>query len=98
LIVNLKYSYNVSEPKILEFLADIGIKISAGTISNIILNIGKEQSLEREDIKNAGVSVSECVNTDTTGCVENGVPKQNHNFNSDSFSVFYTTSDRKRMT
>ncbi len=98
LIIELHFSCNMSEPKILELLNRVGVVISAGTISNIILNNGKEQAVEREAVKKAGLSVSQYVQTDTTGCVENGVEKQSHNFNSACFSVFYTTADRKRVT
>lgn len=98
LIIELKYSRNMTEPKILELFQSRGILISAGTISNILLNNGKEFANERDCIFKSGLTVSDYVQTDTTGCVENGVQKQNHNFNSPHFSVFYTMDDRKRIT
>ena len=97
-IIEQKYLYNMTEPKILEMLLRRDFLISAGTISNILLNNGKDLSNDREDILRAGIIKSKCVQTDTTGCVENGVQKQNHNFNSPYFSVFYTKEDRKRIT
>ena len=97
-IIHLKFSSNMSEPKILELLQSRGLLISAGTISNIILNNGKDFANERDCIFKSGLEASEYVQTDSTGCVENGVQKQNHNFNSPHFSVFYTTDDRKRLT
>jgi hypothetical protein len=97
-IIELKFSSNMSEPKILELLQNRGFLISAGTISNIILNNGKDFANERDSIFESGLTVSKFTQTDSTGCVENGVQKQNHNFNSPFFSVFYTTDDRKRIT
>jgi hypothetical protein len=97
-IIQLKFSCNMSEPKILELLQSRGLLISAGTISNILLNNGKDFANERDCILKSGLTVSDYVQTDSTGCVENGVQKQNHNFNSPHFSVFYTTEDRKRIT
>jgi hypothetical protein len=97
-IIQLKFSCNMSEPKILELLQSRGLQISAGTISNILLSNGKDFAKERDFIFKSGLTVSDYVQTDSTGCVENGVQKQNHNFNSPHFSVFYTTDDRKRIT
>ena len=98
LIIELKYSSNMSEPKILELFQSRGFLISAGTISNILLKNGKDLANERDCIFKSGLTASDYVQTDSTGCVENGVQKQNHNFNSPHFSVFYTMDDRKRIT
>ena len=97
-IINLKFSCNMTEPKILEFLEGYGIQISAGSISNIILNRGEDFSGEREAIFKAGLLTSECIQSDTTSSIENGVTKQVHVFNSPLFSVFFTKDDRKRIT
>lgn len=98
LVLELNKERKMTQPNILQFLQDHGIEISAGTISNIILESGQELSVERDSIFKAGLSVSDYVQTDTTSCVENGVTKQVHVFNSPLFSVFYTKEDRKRTT
>lgn len=98
LILELNKERKMTQPNILQFLQAHGIEISSGTISNIILESGQELASERDCIFQAGLSVSDYIQTDTTSCVENGVTKQVHVFNSSIFSVFYTKEDRKRTT
>lgn len=97
-ILELYKERKMTQPNILQLLQAHGIEISSGTISNIILESGQELSGERDSIFKAGLSVSNYIQSDTTICIENGVTKQVHVFNSSIFSVFYTREDRKRTT
>jgi len=98
LVVMLYRKYQMTESNIHNFLNDNGTLISTGTISNIILEAGKELESERDAIFQAGLECSDYIQSDTTGCKEKGHSKQVHNFNSPLFSAFYTRDDRKRAT
>lgn len=97
-IIELKEKYQMTEAKILEFLQGLGIKISAGTISNIILENGTNLIPEQKNILKAGIEVSKYISTDTTEAIENGVKKQVHILVSEVFVAFFTRNDRKRTT
>jgi hypothetical protein len=75
LIITLKHDSNVSEPKIHEFLENIGIYISSATISRILTKNLDLFHLEKADIFMAGLKSSIYQHIDDTGAKVKG---QNH--------------------
>ena len=92
------YCNNMTEPKIIEFLENFGIYISAGKISNLLI---KEKSLfheEKSDIYEAGLKSSSWQNTDGTGARVNGA---NHNcqiMSNPLYTAYFTTKKKDRLS
>ena len=98
LIAELKFK-NMSEPKILEFLCDQGVQITAGTISNILMHVGKDIFLvEKNEIYEAGLASTDYQQTDTTGARENGKNRHSHIVCNVFHSTFFTRDRQDRST
>ncbi len=78
LTIILKNVSNVSEPKILDFLTNVGIDISAGSISNILIKDKEQFHEEKTDIVNAGLESTEYQQTDDTKARVNGKNHHSH--------------------
>lgn len=72
LIITLKHASNVSEPKIHEFLENIGIYISPATISRILTKKIDVFHQEKADIFRAGLESTVYQQIDDTGAKVNG--------------------------
>jgi len=72
LIISLKHASNVSEPKIHEFLENIGIYISPATISRILTQKIDVFHQEKADIFRAGLESTVYQQIDYTGTKVNG--------------------------
>ncbi len=66
LILSLKYCGNMSEPKIREFLENIDVQISAGSMSNILTKTADSFSHEFDCLVHAGLSSTPYQQTDDT--------------------------------
>ncbi len=75
LIITLKHASNVSEPKIHEFLENMGIYISSATISRILTKNNEVFHQEKADIFKAGLGSTIYQQIDDTGAKVKG---QNH--------------------
>jgi hypothetical protein len=75
LIITLKHASNVSEPKIHEFLENMGIHISPATISRILTKNNELFHQEKADIFRAGLESTIYQQIDDTGAKVKG---QNH--------------------
>ncbi|MGZ7049649.1 MAG: IS66 family transposase [Methanobacterium sp.] len=75
LIITLKHASNVSEPKIHEFLENMGIYISPATISRILTKNNEVFHQEKADIFKAGLESTIYQQIDDTGAKVKG---QNH--------------------
>jgi len=74
----LYYADGMSEPKILDFLQTVGMSISAGQLSDMLI---KDQELfhaERATVVQAGLSSSRGPHLDSTGTRVNGKNEQCH--------------------
>jgi hypothetical protein len=72
LVITLKHASNVSEPKIHEFLENIGIHISPATISRILTKKNETFHQEKADIFRAGLLSTVYQQIDDTGAKVNG--------------------------
>ena len=61
LAMSLYYGGNITQEKLLEFLEDIGISISAGTISNLLIKNQENFEVEYEEVYKEGLASSPCL-------------------------------------
>lgn len=92
------YGCNVSEAKIHEFLENVGIKISAGTLSKLVLDRNGIFKKEKDEIQKEGLKSTPWQNIDDTGTRVNGKNGYCHIICNPLF-VSYSTKPRKdRLT
>lgn len=66
LILSLKYSGNMSEPKIGEFLENFGVEVSSGSLSNILTRTAQDFEDAYRDVWVAGLTSTTYQQTDDT--------------------------------
>lgn len=99
LALSLKFVCNVSEPKILLFMGHIGIKISAGTLSDILIRKHSETfEKEKEEILTAGLESYDYHQTDTTQATVNGKRYQSHILCNEVYTSYTTNESKSRMS
>jgi hypothetical protein len=90
------YAQGMTQPAIHEFLQSLGVDISVGQVSNILLNEAEEYSKVREAILSAGIQEADYIRADDTG--------EKHEYKScycthiggQYFSYYKTTSSKSR--
>lgn len=98
-IMSLYFACRVPEEKIRMMLTEVGIIISEGQISNILTKVDKEKfTQEKEDIFEAGMSVTDCFHIDDTGARHKGVNHHVQVICTLLFSVFFITRKKDRNT
>ena len=97
LVLGLKHICLMSEPKILEFMEDYGVQISAGTISRILLNQNWAHE-ERNAIFQAGLSSSIHQHIDDTKARVNGKNHHTHILCNEFYTAYFTTEHKDRLT
>ncbi|MFZ3167647.1 MAG: transposase, partial [Candidatus Methanoperedens sp.] len=98
LIITLKHASNVSEPKIHEFLENIGIFISPATISRILTKNLETFHQEKADIFEAGLKSTRYQQIDDTGAKVNG---QNQYFEiicNPFYTAYFTIPAKDRLS
>lgn len=98
LVVTLYYGVNTSEPKIREFLEDVGIHISAGEISNLLIKKQDDFHDEKAAIYEAGLRSSPWQHIDDTGTRVNGVNQHCHILCNPFYTAYFTTAHKDRLT
>ena len=88
----------MSENKIHQMLTDIGIKISAGEISNILIKNQDTFHQERADIIKAGIKSSSYQHIDHTGARVQGSNQHFTVLCNDYFSAFFITPKKNRLS
>jgi len=98
LVVVLYYGVNTSEPKIREFLENVGIHISAGEISNLLIKKQDDFHEEKAAIYEAGLRSSPWQHIDDTGTRVNGVNQHCHILCNPFYTAYTTTARKDRLT
>jgi len=98
LILIMKNVCNMSEPKILEFLHNVNIHISVGTISNILIKNKEQFHQEKRDIFEAGLSSTHYQHTDDTSARVNGQNYHTHIVCNPFYTIYETTERKDRLT
>jgi hypothetical protein len=98
LIITLKHASNVSEPKIHEFLGNIGIFISPATISRILTKNLKTFHQEKADIFRAGLESTIYQQIDDTGAKVNGQNQYVEIFCNPFYTAYFTIPNKDRLS
>jgi len=98
LAVVLYYGVNTSEPKILEFFENVGIHISSGEVSNLLIKKQDDFHDEKEAIYEAGLRSSPWQHIDDTGTRVNGVNHHCHIVCNPFYTAYITTARKDRLT
>ena len=97
LVIILKNVSNVSEPKILDFLTNVGVDISAGSISNILIKDNEQFHQEKTDIINAGLESTDYQQTDDTKARVNGKNHHSHILCNPYYTAYTTKENKSRL-
>lgn len=97
LIQILNRSCHVTEGNIEKLLEGLNIKISSGTISNILLEASDWVYDEQKAILSAGIAGSTYASSDSTQNKEKGVAKKSHIIVGLYFVVYYTLGSKARL-
>jgi len=73
LVISLYYAAGMSEPKIIELLEQMGVNISKGKVSSLLVKETEPWQAEADDIMIAGLGSSRWQHIDDTGTRVNGV-------------------------
>jgi hypothetical protein len=93
-----KHGSNVSEPKITEFLNDIGIQISQPTVSRFLTNDIDGFHQEKDDIVLAGLHSTGFQQIDDTGTKVNGESQYVQILCNPYYTAFFTVPKKDRLT
>jgi hypothetical protein len=97
LTVTLYFGGGMSEPKIQQLYEDMGIQISAGQLSNILVKDRDEFHAEKGEVCEAGLASSPFQHIDQTGTRVNG---QNQHCNivcNPLYTIYTTTPSKNRL-
>ena len=98
LIITLKHASNVSEPKIHDFLENIGIFISPATISRILTKNLETFHQEKADIFEAGLKSTRYQQIDDTGAKVNGQNQYVEIFCNPFYTAYFTIPSKDRLS
>ncbi len=97
LVLSLYHDLGSTQPCISEFLKNIGVDISAGTINNMLIENKDLFHQEIEDILEVGKKCSSELRTDDTGAKHNNETYFTNCINTDYFSYFRTSKTKSRI-
>ncbi len=98
LVLTLYYVSGMTEPKIEEFLSHIGISISTGQISNLLIKGQEEWHEEKEEVWRAGLTSTTWQHIDDTSTRVNGQNQYCHVVCNPYFSAYFTHPGKGRLT
>jgi len=92
------HACNVTEPKLLEFFGHVGIVISAGELSNLLIKDQTVFHAEKTAIYEAGLRSSPWQHIDQTSTRVDGVNQQCHVVCNPLYTAFFTTARKDRLS
>ena len=92
------FARQMTEPKIAEFLHHLGIQISEGQISNLLIKQQEERHAEKAAIAEAAIAASPWPQTDDTATRVNGKAHHCHVISNPLASVYYTLPGKDRLS
>jgi hypothetical protein len=96
LIITLNHVANVSEPKIHEFLENIGVHISKATISRILTKYTDIFHQEKAEIFKEGLKATPYQQIDDTGSRVNGVNHYTQILCNPYYAAYFTVPKKNR--
>jgi hypothetical protein len=97
-VLALYYAAGMSEPKILDLLQTVGLSISAGHLSDLLIQDQEQFHAERAAVVQAGLASSPWQHLDSTGTGVNGNHEQCHILCSPLYTAYSTLPAKDRMT
>lgn len=94
----MKNVCNVSEPKIGELLRNFNIRISSGSISNILIKKKNHFHQEKQEIVKAGLESTPHQQIDDTGARVNGENHYTHILCNPWYTAYFTARNKNRLT
>jgi len=91
------YHCHVTQPVLLEQLGEFGIEISAGQLSNLLIEEKDRFHQEKDRILSVGLQVSGHINVDDTGARHEGQNGYCTHIGNESFSWFESTGSKSRI-
>jgi regulator of replication initiation timing len=91
------YGMNTSEPKILEVLTQVGIHISAGQLSNLLIQKQDLFHEEKTAVYAAGLRASPYQHIDDTATRVDGVNQHCHVIGSPLYTAYFTMEKKDRL-
>ena len=91
------YHCHVTQPILLEQLGEFGIDISAGQLSNLLIEEKDRFHREKDRILSVGLQVSGYINVDDTGARHQGNNGYCTHIGNESFSWFESTGSKSRI-
>jgi hypothetical protein len=98
LCLTLYYGLQASEPKILEFFTHVGIQVSAGEISNWLIQDQTPFHAEKDALYTAGLASSPYQQTDDTLTRVDGQNQHCHIICNPVYTTYHTYPRRDRLT
>ena len=98
LVLTLYYASGMTEPKIEEFLGYIGIFISDGQVSNLLIKGQEQWHEEKEAVWQAGLASTEWQHIDDTSTRVNGENQHCHIVCNPYYSAYFTRPGKDRLS
>lgn len=97
-VLTLYYADGMSEPKILDLLHTVGMHISAGHLSDLLIKNQERFHAERAQIVLAGLASTPWQHLDSTGTTVNGINQHCHLLCNPWYTAYCTLPCKDRMT
>ncbi len=94
----LYFGANMSEPKIAELFGNLGVQISEGEISNLLIKGHEPFHGEKDAVLEAGLASSSYQHLDQTGTRVNGVNRHCQIVGNELYTVYRTTPTKDRQS
>ena len=98
LVISLYYGGNMTQGKLLEFLEDIGISMSAGYLSNLLIKNHADFKAEKTAVYLSGLESSPWQHFDQTAARVGGVNHTTNVICNPLYTVYLTTPKKDRLT
>lgn len=98
MVLTLYYGMGTSEPKIGEFLENIGVKISVGEISNLLIKGKEEFHAEKAEVYEAGLRSSPYQGVDDTQTRVDGENQHCHVLCNPVYTIYQTLPNKTRLS
>lgn len=98
LVLTLYYASGMTEPKIAEFLGHVGVAISAGQVSNLLIKHKEAWHAEKAAVWRAGLASSDWQHIDDTSTRVNGENQHCHVVCNPWYSAYFTRAGKDRLT
>lgn len=98
LVISLYYGGNMTQGKLLEFLENIGISMSAGYLSNLLIKQHSGFEIELNEVYTQGLASSDWQHFDQTSARVKGVNYTTNVVCNPLYTVYSTTLKKDRLT